>query len=284
MTSLHLHPVKGCHRIEVDRATAGPYGLVGDREWQIVPATPTDDLKFLTQRRHPQLTGIRPALAEGGIVLRATGMPDLFVPTPGAATTSTVHYSGESMAGDGGDEAARWLTEVIGEPVRLHGIAPGYERRFGDVFPTQSNLGDLAPILVANDASHAFLAERAVEPFGPERWRANVWVDGGEPWAEDTWRSLRIGDAQVTLALPWPRCAVPQVDQEDGTRHREPAVVLAKHRRCPPLPDSSSLVQMMLPGNALFGMAGAIEPAGAVIRVGDAVEVVETGAPLITGP
>lgn len=274
VTSLHLHPIKGCHRIEVDRAVAGRYGLVGDREWQLVDAAGD----FVTQRKHPQLTRVRPSPTAGGVVLRAEGMPDLDVARPAAATTPTKHYSGESRVGDAGDAAAAWLSDVIGEPVRLVGIAPGYERWFGDVFPTESNLGDLAPVLVANEASHAFLAEHAVEPFGPERWRANVWVDGGEPWIEDTWRELRIGDATVTLAFPWPRCAVPQVDQEDGSRHREPALVLSAYRRCGPLPDESALIQMMLPGNALFGMGAAVAPEGVVLSVGDEVVVVGTGA------
>jgi uncharacterized protein YcbX len=183
--------------------------------------------------------------------------------------------------GDGGDAAASWFTTYLGEPARLVGIAPGYERRFADVFVTETALGDLAPLLVVNEASHRFLAERAKEPFGIDRWRANVVLDGPEPWAEDTWRTLRLGAATVRCVMPWPRCAVPQVDQDTGERHKEPAVVLAAHRRCPELPDASPLEQMMLPGNPLFGMASSIEPVAVEIAVGDEVQVVDTGEALL---
>jgi uncharacterized protein YcbX len=276
ISALHLHPVKGCHRIEVDRALVGPYGLVGDREWQLV----AEDGDFVTQRRRTSLTRIHPALAEGGLVLRAEGRQDLEVARPAVADTPTKHYSGEALVGDAGDEAAAWCSEVVGEPVRLVGIAPGYERNTG-LFTTESNLGDAAPVTVVTDASHEFLAERAKEPFGPERWRINVFVAGGEAWAEDTWREIRLGDATAHLVLPWPRCAVPQVDQEDGTRHKEPAAVLKQHRWCAELPNGTPLEQAILCGNALFGMAGSIEPVGATIAVGDEVSVVGTGPSLL---
>lgn len=276
ITALHLHPIKGCHRTEVDRAVVGPYGLVGDREWQVVKGE-----QFVTQRTHPKLATVRPALTEGGIVLRAEERDDLFVQTPTQAYVDSTTYSGPVQLGDAGDDAAAWLSGLLGDDVRLGGIAPGYERATG-FFATESNLGDVAPITVVNEASHRFLLERASEPFGIERWRGNVHVDAPAPWAEDTWRVLSIGGATVRLVIPWPRCAVPQVDQEDGSRHREPAVVLKHHRWCASVPeDAPDLAKLMLAGSPLFAVAGAIEPAGATIAVGDEVVVVETGPALL---
>jgi hypothetical protein len=277
ITGLHLHPIKSCHGFAVERSTIGPYGLVGDREWQIVAA----DGSFLTQRTHPTLTRVRPALVEGGVVLRADGVDDLTVARPAAADTTTMTYSGEVLAGDGGDAAAEWFSAYLGEPVRLVGIAPGYERHDDSLFPTSANLGDLAPVLVVNEASHAYLVERAKEPFGLDRWRTNIVVGGAAPWDEDTWRQLRVGGATLECVMPWPRCTVPQVDQDTGARHKEPAVVLKAHRWCGELPDESPLLQMILCGNALFGIASSATPVGAEIAVGDAVEVLSTGEPLL---
>lgn len=274
---MHLYPVKACRGIAVERATVSQYGLAGDREWQLVDA----DGLFVTQRKHPALARVRPALTDDGIVLRVGGMDDLEVHRPAAADTMTTTFTGDVPVGDGGDAAAAWFSAYLDEPVRLVGIAPGYERRFADVFTTQVALGDAAPILVVSEASHRFLADRAKEPFGIDRWRTNIAIDGSEPWAEDSWRTLRIGAATVRCVMPWPRCAVPQVDQETGERRREPAVVLKAHRWCLELPDASPLEQMMLPGNALFGMASSIEPVGAGIAVGDEVEVLETGEALL---
>ena len=277
IAGLFLYPIKACRGVAVERATVNAYGLAGDREWQLVDA----DGMFMTQRKHPALARVRPELTDDGVLLRGPGMDDLEVPRPSAVDTTTTTFTGDVPAGDGGDAAAAWFSTYLGEPVRLVGVAPGYQRRFGDVFNTEVAFGDACPVLVVNEASHRFLAERAKEPFDLDRWRTNLSVDGADPWAEDTWRTLRVGAATVQCVMPWPRCAVPQVDQDTGERRKEPAVVLKAHRWCPDLPDASPLEQMMLPGNALFGMASSIEPSGTEIAVGDPVEVLETGEALL---
>ena len=275
VTSLAVFPVKGCGGIDLERATIGAYGLDGDREWQVVAG---DD--FVTQRTHPRLATVRPALAEGGVRLSVDGMADLFVERPARADRQASTYSGPVPVGDAGDAAAAWFSELLGDDVRLVGIAPGYERATG-LFATESNLGDVAPVLVVNEASHRYLADRAVEPFGLDRWRANVVVEAGEPFVEDTWRTARIGETTLSLVYPWPRCAVPQVDQVTGQRHREPAVVLKAHRWCTSVDSDDPIATMMLPGSALFGMGAAIEPAGATIAVGDELEVLDTADALL---
>jgi hypothetical protein len=44
------------------------------------------------------------------------------------------------------------------------------------------------------------------------------------------------------------------------------------------------LVRPLVAGNALFGVAGSIREEGAVVAVGDAVDVVAAAAPLVTVP
>ena len=44
----------------------------------------------------------------------------------------------------------------------------------------------------------------------------------------------------LTAELPWPRCAVPQVDQVSGQRHKEPALALKAHRWCTEAPTLSA--------------------------------------------
>ena len=60
LTAIHLHPVKACRRVEVHEAVVGAGGLVGDREWQIF----SDAGEVLTQRSHPMLAKVEPALVE----------------------------------------------------------------------------------------------------------------------------------------------------------------------------------------------------------------------------
>jgi uncharacterized protein YcbX len=295
IVAIHVHPVKSCHRVELDAAIVGEHGLVGDREWQLIDPGGG----FLTQRAHPVLARVHPELTSSGIVLRCEGQPDLAVDRPPHVDTTAHTYTGVVPVADAGDEAAAWFGRLIDAPCRLVAMTEGYERRFqipAAAFPdstsafaaaverssaTPLSLADGAQVLVINAASHRDLANHAVEPFGMERWRANVLVDGAEAWAEDTWRRLRVGEATLDIGLPWPRCAVPQVDQETGGRHREPAVVLKARRWCTSAAELPELLRPVLEGNALFGVTAAATPAGVGVAVGDAVEVLETGPALL---
>jgi uncharacterized protein YcbX len=296
VAAIHIHPVKSCHRVELDEAIVGAHGLVGDREWQLIDPGGG----FLTQRAHPVLARVHPERTDTGIVLRCEGRPDIAVERPRRVDTTAHTYTGQVPVADAGDEVAAWFEALIGAPCRLVAMTDGYERRFqipAAAFPdptsglaaaverssaTQLSLADGAAALVINAASHRDLADRASEPFGLERWRANVIVDGAEPWVEDTWRRLQVGDVTLDVGLPWPRCTVPQVDQETGARHREPALVLKARRWCTTADELPELLRPVLEGNALFGVTAAATPVGARIAVGDGVAVLETGPALLS--
>lgn len=284
VTELHVYPVKSCAGVTLQEATAGPCGLEGDREWQVVDAHGVP----MTQREHPRLATVRPNPIEGGLRLEAPGLPAIEVRSPEVAEVTCQSYFGiEVRLGDAGDDAAELFSEVTGHPCRLLGVAEGYRRRLPeglDVVGQDLSLADVAPVHLINRESMGDLLAQAEEPFDTARFRANVVVDTGEPWAEDRWRSVRVGDVELDSLLPWPRCAIPQIDQRSGERHTEPARVLRRTRWCS---DPSSLVDvpevatMILAGNALFGLGCAAGPLGARVRVGDPLEVLAEGPSML---
>ena len=284
VTGIHIHPVKSCRRIEVDSAVVDEYGLHGDREWQIQGPVG----QMMTQRKFPAMARIQPVPLPGGLRLQYDGLPDLDVARPASADGEGKTMTGRVPLGDAGDEAADWLQRALSIECRLTAVTVGYERRVliggDDVFGQQASLVDAAPIHLVSAASHRFLVQDALEPFPVERFRPNLVVDGCDPWVEDTWRQVSIGEARIRVALPWPRCVMPQVDQDTGERHREPAVVLKRLRWCSEAPDLAEALQALVTGTTLFGVAGSIAPAGAVITRGTPVDVLETGDALLAPP
>src|SRR5690606_1992232 len=136
------------------------------------------------------------------------------------------------QAGDGGDEAARWFSAVTGTPCRLVALCDLEARRLRLVPNQPVSFADATPLPVGNEASRRDLERRAAEPFGMDRFRANLVVDGMAPWEEDTWAQFSVGAARLEAIIPVPRCAMPQVDQDTAERQKEPAVVLRAHRWC----------------------------------------------------
>ena len=242
---------------------------------------------MMNQRKFPGLARVCPVPIADGLRLEHEDVPALHVRRPDAVNGYGKTGFGRVPVADAGDEAAAWFEQVLGVRCRLTAIASGYQRRVvvgEDLFGQEVSLADAAPVHVVNAASFRFLLEHAVEPFGIERFRPNVVVDGFGPWEEDTWRKVSIMTVEIDVMLPWPRCAIPQVDQQTGLRHREPAIVLKRHRWCSDAQNVPEAVRPLIAGNALFGVGGSIRPEGAVIAVGDPVAVTMTRQPLVVVP
>jgi uncharacterized protein YcbX len=90
------------------------------------------------------------------------------------------------------------------------------------------------------------------------RFRPNVVVAGAEPWAEDGWRRIAIGDVSFRVPKMCARCVVTTTDQGSAERGREPLHTLGRHRR--------------IGGKVVFGQNLVPESRG-TIRVGDPVRV-----------
>jgi uncharacterized protein YcbX len=63
------------------------------------------------------------------------------------------------------------------------------------------------------------------------RFRPNLVVAGGEPYAEDGWGSIEIGSVRLQVVKPCARCLVTTTDQASGERGKEPLRTLASYRK-----------------------------------------------------
>ena len=287
LSGITIHPIKGCRRVELDSVVVTQTGLDGDRAWQVVTVPDQDGAlgEAVTQRQNAALATVVPIPIDGGLTISAPEVGTIDVKRPDANDVTVHALIGDEVAcADAGDEAAAFFTEVLGFEARLAALTPESSRPMRLFRGRLTGFADAAPVLVANMASLDDLVARASEPFGIERFRANLIVTNNEPWSEDTWTDFSIGDADLVARVEWPRCSVPQIDQETGERHREPALVLRKHRWCDTAEGFSPGLRRMLEGNAMFGIGCTIDPEGALLSVGDPVTVAGTGPPLIAPP
>jgi MOSC domain-containing protein len=285
VSALHIYPIKSCRGVAVGTATVSAIGFEGDRTWQVVPADMQS--RGLTQRKHPNLATVQPELVDGGgLRLAAPGMPTIDVDRPGGSASIVLsHFKVPLPASDAGNDAAAWFSEIIGETVRLVAMPEGSGWRLPgdlDIFGQNAPFSDAAPLLVTAEASLEWLRDRAGEDFGMDRFRPNVVVSGTEPWDEDTWAEFTIGTAELRGVVPWPRCAIPQIDQRTGEHTREPAKVLRSQRWCTEAPTVSAPFRSIVEGSGLFGIGCAIGPVGATIRVGDELTVITTAPPVLS--
>lgn len=242
VTSLHIYPVKSCGGLLLDQTTLDARGPAFDRRWMIVSDDGGDPARFVTQRELPRLALIQPELTADELILRAPGMPEMKLPLRARTQRlmDVVIWRDTCQATNEGSPVALWLSEFLGARVQLVRMAahevrpvdPAYARE-----PAQVGFADGYPLLLISQGSlddlNDRLRARGKSPVPMNRFRPNLVVDGCEPYAEDTWRTIRIGGVTFDLVKPCARCATTTVDQGRGAvpDAQEPLATLATYRR-----------------------------------------------------
>ncbi|WP_294642844.1 MOSC N-terminal beta barrel domain-containing protein [uncultured Aureimonas sp.] len=275
VSTLAIHPVKGGRARHPASVRLEPMGLRGDRRWMLVDATG----RFLSQREHPPLALLDAEPDEDGLHLSFPGIGgsdggERFVAAPDGEERVTVTVWSDTVdAAAAGADADAALSRWLGLPVRLVHFDARSQRTVSRDWTAEDHpvgFADGFPLLVATTASLRDLNRRIVAAGGEavpmSRFRPNVVIDGTEPFAEDGWAQIAVGDVVLDLVKPCARCAVTTVDQDEGRRTgKEPLSTLGRFRR--------SGVQRA-PG-VLFGWNAVAQGAG-TLRVGDPVRILET--------
>lgn len=262
VSALNVYPIKSCAGIALDVAQLGPRGIVHDRSFMLVDR----EGMFITQREQPRMALIRPAIsANGELMVQATGMQALTIASSQREPRYPVtvwKYTGDGI--DQGDEIAEWFSSFLSSDCRLvlfpneaiRRSNPKYARREQD----QVAFADGYPCLLISEASLADLNARLEQPLPMNRFRPNIVVSGTEPYAEDTWRMIRIGEVTFDIVKPCDRCVITTTNQITTQRGKEPLKTLAKYRQAT---DNG----VMFGQNLTYARPG-------TIRLGDHVEII----------
>jgi hypothetical protein len=75
-------------------------------------------------------------------------------------------------------------------------------------------------ISIGNLSSLRALSDRVGRPLSPDRFRANLWIEGLAPWEEFdlVGRDLRIGEALLRVEEPIGRCKATHANPDSGRR------------------------------------------------------------------
>ncbi|NNG36452.1 MOSC domain-containing protein [Nakamurella aerolata] len=253
ITALNLHPVKSTAIRPVRVAEVGTAGLVGDREWMVVD----DAGQAITARELPTLMRIVADTPQTDpdcqvpLRLSAPGIETLELAAAAAAEPLTVRMFTRPtwQALRVADAADAWLGEVLQRTdVHLVHCHRPEQRELG---PEHSRPGDHAafqdgyPVTVIGAASvrqlDDWVAERRLElgeaespgtgSILPQRFRANIVVSGAEPFDEDDWTMLQIGEVRLRGVKSVDRCVMTTIDPTTLQKGKEPIRTLARYRR-----------------------------------------------------
>jgi uncharacterized protein YcbX len=232
LSELHVYPVKSAGGIPLEASDVDGRGLRHDRRWMLVDEAGS----FMSQRRHPRMALVRIRIEPDHLVVSAPEMPSLHVPLrPPDRRLRLARVWGDLVEVSAvGDDADRWFGEFLGIACKLvylpdqsvRPVDPAYGRT-GD----RVGLTDGFPFLLISEASLADLNDRLEHPVPMNRFRPNLVIGGCEPFAEDGWRLIRIGEITLRVVKPCARCTITTVDQRTAARGKEPLRTLATFRR-----------------------------------------------------
>ncbi len=212
VASIYRHPVKGLtpEPMTSVRLDADAY-FPGDREYAVEvgpsgfdPANPKHISKqrFTVLARFPALARVKTRLDDATGVFHVGDAHGFGVET-------------RLDTADGRASLERFLQAFLGEDapgkLRVLESPPGY--RFMD--------HPQGYISVMNLASVRAVAQAIGTDIDPLRFRANVYVDGMKPWAEDEWVAgsrVKLGGAGLTVFKPIVRCVATHVNLDTGER------------------------------------------------------------------
>jgi uncharacterized protein len=145
-------------------------------------------------------------------------------------------WSDECLGIDAGASAAAWLSEFLGEPLRLVRIDPARLRhanpQYAGPTPHPVSFADGYPVLMISSESLAELNRRLPAPIPMKRFRPNVVIEGVPSHAEDAMTRFRFGAVVLRGVKHCTRCPITTTDQVTGYRDpdQQPLRTLAKYR------------------------------------------------------
>ena len=208
VTVAHIwrHPVKSHGREALDRVTLEVGATVPwDRTWAVAHEGARIDAdiwspcaNFSRGAKAPQLMAIETSLDE---------MSELLTMRHPARPEITLHPERDE------DAMIEWVKPLMPEnraqSARVVRVA-GHGMTDTD-FPS---------ISIASLASHASVEAALEHSIQPERWRANIWLDGLAAWEEVNWvgRTVTIGDVEFDIRQQITRCLATTANTSTGER------------------------------------------------------------------
>ena len=264
LADIFVYPLKSARGIRLSEAEIGDLGPKLDRRWMLVG----EDGKVISQREQPRMALLEVAVEEDELRVGTGERVPLRIPLepPTGEKISVDMLGSRIVVRDGGSVAAEWFSAFLGVRCRLAGVSPETVRPVDPGYGPggHTTLTDGYPFLLLSEESLEELNQRLAEPLRMNRFRPNLVVRGGGPYAEDRWRRFRAGGVTFNVVKPCPRCVVTTVDQERGAKGGEPLRTLATYRR--------------FRGRVYFGQ-NVVHSGRGTLEAGSPIELLETGDP-----
>ena len=264
LSEINIYPVKSLAGISLESSKIERRGLEYDRRWMLID----EKNEFLTQREFPKMATLCTQILKDCLRISCDGKDALIPFEPRNASRETVKiWSARCKAEIYESAINKWFSDILQTNCKLAVMPAETKRRVSYFYAVQKDdhvsFADAYPFLIIGQSSLDDLNSKLEKPLPMNRFRPNFVVEGAEAFAEDRWKKIKIGAEIFHVVKPCARCVMTTIEQTNGEKDgKEPLRTLAKYRT--------------KRGKVLFGQNLIAEKAGAIVSVGDKIEVLET--------
>lgn len=231
---LYVYPIKSLAGIRLTEAKVEERGFEYDRRWMLI-----DEFgQFVSQRTFPLMAMLRVEIGADSLSVYHISKPSELIHIPfdeeGEEISSVIVWDDEMPAQLVSTEIDDWFSDILKMKVRLVKMPLTTERKVDPRYAVNGesvSFADGMPYLLIGQKSLSNLNSRLEVPVPMNRFRPNIVFSGGEPFLEDSWKKIQIGELDFQVIKPCARCVMTTIDQETTFKGTEPLKTLASYRK-----------------------------------------------------
>ncbi|XP_060967881.1 molybdenum cofactor sulfurase isoform X3 [Cannabis sativa] len=257
LRSIIIYPIKSCAGFSAESWPLSNNGLRYDREWLLTSLTG----EVLTQKKVPEMCFVSTFVDLNLGILYVESprckvrLAIKLISDSDNGVRNEINVHGQRCEVQGYDnEVNSWFSTALDRPCTLsrcsssnYNFCMNKNKNIGMCIAEQSisNFANEAQFLLISEESIFDLNNRistrdvqkgtegASFKVNPMRFRPNLVISGGEPYAEDGWKNLRIRNKYFSSLGGCNRCQMINIVHRDGQvqKSNEPLATLASYRR-----------------------------------------------------
>ncbi|RAI91914.1 MOSC domain-containing protein [Algoriphagus yeomjeoni] len=259
---LYVYPIKSLAGIRLHEAKVEGRGFEFDRRWMLID----ENGQFLSQRTFPQMALLKVEIGRDALKVFHQASPEDFIEIPfeedSQEILSVTVWDDDMDATLVNSRFDTWFSQVLGLSARLVKMPHATNRKVDPRYAINEesvSFADGMPYLLIGQNSLENLNSRLDYPVLMDRFRPNIVFSGGEAFAEDSWKKIKIGKVDFQVVKPCARCVMITVEQNTGKKGAEPLKTLAGYRKV---------------GNKIMFGQNMVALSTGVIKVGDEIKLV----------
>ncbi|MCX8600685.1 MULTISPECIES: YcbX family protein [unclassified Gilliamella] len=210
VSQLFIYPIKSLSGIPMNQSETVEGGFNFDRILMISEPDGT----FITARQFPELLKLKTAIVNNNIVVSTPYDESITInfdefsksnePTEVWGNHFTSHIAPISVN--------QFFSQLLHKDVQLRWVGRQLSRRTKRYQDVPVSFADGYPYLLLNEASFNYLQKQCPEKLDIRQFRANIIIKDALPFAEDGWKTIKIGEVIFDIVKPCTRCVLTTIN------------------------------------------------------------------------